>query len=112
MLEEEEGEKATNANGSLYILLTQLQNAESSVLDKLYCAFLSPAGRWWVFPAITGCLSYLCLNGTKFNPTLSSLLVCCEKNKNFHQLETNKEKEVLRQLWPPNSLKGQIRPWI
>ena len=28
--------------------------------------------------------------------------------KNFHQLETSKENEILRPLWPPNSLGGQI----
>ena len=30
------------------------------------------------------------------------------RRKNFHQLETNKENEVLRPLWPPNSLGGHI----
>ena len=32
--------------------------------------------------------------------------------ENFHQSETNKDNEVLRPLWPPNSLRGQIRPQI
>ena len=39
-------------------------------------------------------------------------LVRCLKIKNFHQSETNKENEVLRPLWPPNSLGGQIWPQI
>ena len=34
-------------------------------------------------------------------------LVHCEKIKNFHQSETNKENEVLRPPWPLNSLGGQ-----
>ena len=30
------------------------------------------------------------------------------EEKNFHQSENNKENEVLRPLWPPNSLGGHI----
>ena len=33
-------------------------------------------------------------------------LIRCEKIKNFHQSETNNENEVLRPLWPPQSLRG------
>ena len=39
---------------------------------------------------------------------LEKLVRCEKKIKNFHQLETNKENEVLRPLWPPNSLRGHI----
>ena len=43
---------------------------------------------------------------------LEKLVRCEKKIKNFHQLETNKENEVLRPLWPPNSLGGHIWPQI
>ena len=39
---------------------------------------------------------------------LEKLVRCEKKIKNFNQLETNKENEVLRPLRPPNSLGVQI----
>ena len=34
-------------------------------------------------------------------------MIRCEKIKNFHHFETNKENEVLRPIRPPNSLRGR-----
>ena len=39
-------------------------------------------------------------------------LVRCEKIKNIHQFEANRENEVLRPIRPPNSIGGQIWPHI